>query len=151
MNKTAILIKHPHRSENLDGDVLLVTPVSWQIFGFSIYVIVSVGAIFISIASYARIETVTGSIAPAAGVASVVPTRSGVIAALPVQEGQQVQAGAELATVRAEEDSASGMTAAERIQAAIAQQDASLVMQSGQVEAAAQAQLRQLAAQREAS
>jgi membrane fusion protein len=103
---------------------------------------------FLGFATYSRIETVTGTIAPATGVAAIVPGRSGVISGLSVQDGQIVAAGAELAAVRAEEDSATGVPPAAQIEAAMTRQDASLAAQIGATRAAAQAQLSQLVAQR---
>jgi membrane fusion protein len=134
-------------SGRFTGDVLIAVPTSWQVIGYLLGGSVIVAAIFLSLASYARIETVSGTIVPAAGVVSIIPTRSGVIAVLPIHEGQDVKAGAELASIRAEEDGVGDVTAAARIEAAIARQDASLAIQSDQTAAAAEAQLRQIAAQ----
>ncbi|TXI80787.1 MAG: HlyD family efflux transporter periplasmic adaptor subunit, partial [Cupriavidus sp.] len=62
--------------------------------------------------------------------------------------GAYVTAGAELAAIRAEEDSASGVSAAARLEEAISRQDASLVAQTAASQAAANAQVSQLTAQR---
>lgn len=136
------------RSDRLSGNVSIAVPLSWQAIGYLIGGSVIAGISFLAFANYARIETVSGTIAPAAGVSTIIPMRSGVITALPAQDGQDVPAGAVLASIKAEEDSASGPTGAARIEAAIAQQDTELAMQSGAVAAAARAQLRQLAVQR---
>jgi membrane fusion protein len=138
-----------HKSGSLLGNVVIWVPLSRHVIGYLIAGGVAGGAVFLSLASYARIEVVSGTIAPAAGLATIMPTRSGVIASLPVHEEQDVQAGAELASIRAEEDSASGTTAASRIQTAIALQDTNLAVQLTQTEAAAQAKLGQPAAQRD--
>lgn len=109
---------------------------------------VLIGVAFLSLASYSRVETVTGTITPDTGVSSILPTRSGVIASLSVRDGQQVEAGTELASIRAEEDSANGVSAAAQIEAAVSRQDASLATQMAASNAAANAQIRQLAEQR---
>ena len=136
------------RSDRLAGDVAVAVPVRWQVIGYFLFGSVAVALLFLSLANYARVETATGTIMPDKGVSSGVPTRAGVIAALDVRDGQDVAAGAALATVRAEEDSADGRSTAEQVQAAVSQQDASLAAQMTASSSAADAQLRQLAAQR---
>lgn len=132
----------------MSGDVAIVVPVTWQSIGFLIFGGVAAGVLFLSLASYSRVETVDGTIAPDAGVSSILPTRAGVIATLAVQDGQSVAAGAELATIRAEEDGAATLSPAALVEAAITQQDASLAAQSNAAQASAVAQTSQLAAQR---
>jgi membrane fusion protein len=132
----------------LYGGVAVAVPVAWQSIGFLIFGGVAAGFLFLSLASYSRVETVTGIIIPDTGVSNIVPTRAGVIAALPVRDGQNVQAGAELATIRAEEDGAAARSPAALVEAAIARQDASLVAQSNAAQASAVAQVSQLLAQK---
>ena len=103
---------------------------------------------FLSLATYSRVETAVGTITPDAGISTIVPTRTGVIASLAVRDGQIVPAGAELASIRAEEDGANSLSPASLVQEAIAQQDASLAAQSNASLASAQAQAAQLATQR---
>ena len=136
------------QQNRLTGDVAIAVPVAWQSIGFLIFGGVAAGVMFLSLASYSRVETVTGTITPDAGVASIVPSRTGVIAALSVRDGQNVSAGAELATIRAEEDGATTLSSAALVEAAIARQDASLAAQSDAAQASAAAQASQLAAQR---
>ena len=131
----------------LSGDVAIAVPVSWQSVGYLIFGGIIAGVLFLSLASYSRVETVTGSITPDAGVSAIVPTRVGVITALAVRDGQEVAAGAELATIRAEEDGAATQSPGARVELAIARQDASLAAQSEAAQASAQAQAAQLAAQ----
>lgn len=135
------------RSDRLSGDVALAVPVAWQSVGYLIFGGVAAGLLFLSLASYSRVETVNGQIVPDSGVSSILPTRSGIVAGLVVHDGQKVVAGAELASIRAEEDSATNTSPAALVEAAIARQDASLTLQSDAVGAAASAQQGQLAAQ----
>lgn len=144
MFRPEAIAKHHNR---LIGEVAIAVPVAWQGIGLLIFFGVAAGVLFLSLASYSRVETVTGTIVPDAGVSSIVSTRAGVIAALAVQEGQSVAAGAELATVRTEEDGAAMFSPAALVEAAIAQQDASLAAQSSAAQASAAAQASQLAAQ----
>lgn len=126
----------------------MAVPVQWQTIGLLIFGSVAAALLFLALAPYARVETVAGTIVPDKGVSAIVPARAGIIAALPVREGQEVSAGAELAVIRAEEDSIGGRPAAARIADAIQAQDASLAAQIDASKSAADAQVRQLAAQR---
>ena len=123
-------------------------PVSWQVIGVLIFGGVTAGVLFLSLATYARVEISTGLIMPDRGVAAIIAQRAGVIASIAARDGDIVPAGAELATIRAEEDGASARSPAALVQSAIAQQDASLAAQSDASLASAQAQISQLAAQR---
>lgn len=134
--------------DRLSGDVVIAVPIAWQAIGYLLLFGVVTASAFLYFASYSRVETVLGMIIPDSGVSAIVPTRNGVIAALLVKEGQYVQTGAGLATVRAEEDSAAGLSPAALIEAAVGRQDASLAAQMTASAAAADAQMRQLAAQR---
>lgn len=71
----------------LSGDVTVAVPVAWQSIGYLIFGGVAAGVLFLSLASYSRVETVAGTITPDAGVSAIVPTCTGVIAALAVREG----------------------------------------------------------------
>jgi membrane fusion protein len=137
-----------YRGDRLSGDVAIAVPLPWQSIGFLIFGGVSLGVLFLSLASYSRVETVTGIITPNTGVSNIVPTRAGLIASLAVRDGQNVLAGTALATIRAEEDGAAAQSPAALVQSAIDRQDASLAAQSDASLAAAQAQSAQLAAQR---
>lgn len=136
------------KPDRLFGEVNIAVPVTWQAIGYLLFGSVAAGAVFLSLASYSRVETASGKIVPQAGVAQILPTRPGTITALPVIEGRQVILGQELATIRAEEDGPQALSPAAQIEAAIARQDASLSAQAAAAETSAQAQLAQLAAQR---
>ncbi|HEX8063269.1 MAG TPA: HlyD family efflux transporter periplasmic adaptor subunit [Allosphingosinicella sp.] len=66
-----------------------------------------------------------------------------------MNEGQLIPDNIVLASIRAEEDSGDGLSAAARVEAALRQEGASLSRQSGEIGTAARSQLNQLAAQRE--
>ncbi|WP_374284690.1 HlyD family efflux transporter periplasmic adaptor subunit [Novosphingobium sp.] len=134
--------------EGAFGDVAIAVPVAWQSVSLLIAGGVTAALLFLSLATYSRVETATGTITPDTGISAIVPSRFGVIASLAVHDGQLVPAGTELAAIRAEEDGAALQSPASLVQAAIAQQDASLAAQSNASLASAQAQASQLAAQR---
>lgn len=138
------------RSNGLMGNVSIVVPMSWQIISGVLFGSIVAALLFLSVATYSRVEVASGTVVPAGGVVSIMPTRSGVVTRIAVHEGQNVPAGAELASIRAEEDSGDGASAAARVQAALLQEGASLSVQAGAFDAAAQAQLNQVTAQREA-
>lgn len=95
---------------------------------------------FLSLASYSRIEVASGTVAPDKGVAALIPPRAGVVTDVAVREGQMVNAGTVLLQVKAEEDLASGSSAAGQITAALAQQDRNISTQINAGGAASAAQ-----------
>ncbi|MEQ1640453.1 MAG: HlyD family efflux transporter periplasmic adaptor subunit [Novosphingobium sp.] len=137
-----------YRKDRLSGDISVAVPVSWQGIGFLTFVGIAASLAFLSLASYSRTETVSGIITPDTGASIILPTRVGVIAGLAIQDGQSVIAGAELATVRVEEDGAFGVSPSGMVEQAIARQDASLAAQAEAVGSSARAQLAQIEAQR---
>ncbi|WP_185739798.1 hypothetical protein [Sphingorhabdus wooponensis] len=54
----------------------IAVPVAWQSIGFLIFGSVALGVLFLSLASYSRVETVTGIITPNTGVSNIIPTHS---------------------------------------------------------------------------
>ncbi len=112
-----------HRADRLHGSVSIATPLAWQVIGFLLLIALVVTVGFLSTATYSRVETVGGTVTLDKGVATLMPSRAGVIAALYVAEGQRVHAGEVLARVRSEEDMISGNTAPTRIRTALGKQD----------------------------
>jgi membrane fusion protein len=135
------------KKDRLSGSVSIAVPLSWQAIGYLIFGSLIVAITFLSLATYSRVETVTGAIVPDKGVAAIIPTRPGTITEVLVEDGEQVAKGATLVAIRAEEDSASGLSAAALTEQAIAQQDASLIAQMSAAERAAAAQQSQLLSQ----
>lgn len=102
---------------------------------------------FLMMTSYARVEIVPGQIALDRGVATILPSRSGIVTSVEVAEGQHVDVGQRLAVVRAEENLLYGSTAPERIYGAIETQTAHLIELERLVLDAARAKQSQLEAQ----
>ncbi len=136
-----------HRADRLQGDVSLAVPVSWQIIGFLLLTALVVALAFLGTASYSRAETVAGAIALDRGVASIVPSRPGIVADLPAREGQRVAAGDPLVAIRSEEDMPGGRTAPRRIMEALQEQDSRLASQTSLVMSAAGAERDRIASQ----
>lgn len=135
------------KKDRLSGSVSIAVPLSWQAIGLLIFGSLVVAITFLSLASYSRVETVTGAIVPDKGIAAIIPTRPGTIAEVLVSDGEKVASGTTLVAIRAEEDSASGLSAAALTEQAIAQQDASLIAQQAAAARAAAAQQGQLLTQ----
>jgi membrane fusion protein len=136
-----------HRQDRLQGDVSIAVPVSWQVIGYTLLGALVIALGFLFTANYSRVETVTGAIVLDKGVASIVPSRAGVVSELLVREGQRVQRGAPLARVRSEEDMAGGGTGPRRILEALKERDRRLASQTALLGSAAAAEQSRLSAQ----
>lgn len=135
-----------HR-DRLTGEVVIAVPVSWNAISYLIFSGLSAGLLFLSLATYSRVETALGTVTPDKGVSAIFPTRIGTVVELAVTDGQRVEAGDVLVQIRTEQDSAQGPSSAEQVERAIARQDASLSLQIDAANAAASAQQSQLVAQ----
>jgi len=128
------------RADRLQGDVSLAVPMSWQIVGYLLLTSLAVALLFLSSASYSRVEVVSGAIVLDRGLASIVPTRSGTVIALSAREGQRVQEGSDLVEIRSEEAMSGGGSGPRRVLKALEQQDATLASQSAMMSDAANAE-----------
>lgn len=135
------------RADRLHGDVALAVPVSWQIIGYTLLAALIAALLFLSFASYSRVETVGGAIVLDRGLASIVPTRPGIVTTLGAREGQRVEAGAELVEIRSEEAMAGGGSGPRRVMVALERQDETLAGQSSMMMNAAAAERARLAEQ----
>jgi membrane fusion protein len=135
------------RADRLHGEVSINVPVSWQLIGFGLIAVLAVALVFLFTASYSRVETVAGAVVLDRGVAAIIPSRQGIVVALPAREGQRVRAGDRLAEIRSEEDAAAGRTAPSRIIEALEEQDQRLVSQTSLMMDAAGAERARLGAQ----
>lgn len=135
------------RADRLQGDVSLAVPVSWQIIGFMLFTVLVAALGFLGTASYSRTEMVAGAIVLDRGVATIVPSRPGIVAEIAAREGQQVAVGDPLVAIRSEEDMTGGRTAPRRIMEALEEQDSRLDRQTSLVMSAADAERGRLTAQ----
>lgn len=133
-----------HQRERLSGDVIIAIPPSWQSLGVLFFVSVAAVLAFLAWADYSRTETVGGTIVPDLGVASVVPTRPGVISHIEVRDGDVVSQGDRLFSVRSEADSADGIPTSAKVEAAVEKQDSGLATQMAETSAAFNLQLSQI-------
>jgi len=136
-----------HRADRLHGDVSIAVPISWQVIGYTLLAALATALAFLFTATYSRVETVAGSVVLDKGVATILPSRAGVVAGLPAREGQRVRAGDPLVRVRSEEDMAGGGTAPRRIIDALREQDRRLASQTSLMGNAAAAEQSRLSEQ----
>jgi len=136
-----------YRADRLHGSVTIATPVAWQVIGFLLLAALIATVTFLSLASYARVQTVSGAIALDKGVATIMPSRAGIVDGIAVSEGERVRAGQKLAVVRAEESLIAGATAPDRIGDALNREDAQLAEQRRLLLGAADADQKRLKAQ----
>ncbi|MEA1083691.1 HlyD family efflux transporter periplasmic adaptor subunit [Sphingomonas sp. CD22] len=102
---------------------------------------------FLFAGSYARVETVVGQIEPDLGAAQIVPSRAGIVTAIPAKEGEHVRAASPLVSVRVEEIGRAGGTGPTQVLTALGEQDAQLAAQQRSTLAGAGATRQRLAAQ----
>ena len=101
------------QTHRLEGDVFVGVPAAWQSIGFLLGAALVAAVAFLTFADYARVANATGLIVPDKGVAVVTPPRPGTIGDMAVADGDAVEEGDILMTVRAEEflESGEGATA----------------------------------------
>jgi membrane fusion protein len=90
------------------GQVALLQPVSTKVMSWFIAAVVSLVVVFLFLGQYARKETVTGYLTPAAGTAKIFASRQGTIAEIYVKEGQQVEKEQPLLAVETSQIAANG-------------------------------------------
>lgn len=96
------------QSARLDGDVIIALPVSAGLLTVVALCVVIFVVVFLSLASFNRKETVSGYLKPDVGLAKVASSRSGVVQHIFVDDGQQVQAGDQLALINIPEHLSAG-------------------------------------------
>ena len=104
------------------GEVVSLQPVSSTILSWSLASLVVFILCFLSIAQYARKETVTGYLTPTAGMAKIFVPQMGFIKELHVKEGQEVAEGDPLLTVVTSQITADGNDVNATVLAVLAQQ-----------------------------
>src|SRR6267143_267096 len=104
------------------GEVVSLQPISSMILSSTLAGLVALILVFISIAQYARKETVTGYLTPSFGTVKILVPQQGFIKELHVKEGQEVAEGDPLLTIVTSQISANGDDVNATVLAALAQQ-----------------------------
>jgi membrane fusion protein len=108
--------------DRLHGEVVLVPPLSWQIIGIFLLLVVAAAGIFLATATYGKATVLQGEITGNKGLVRAVAPQDGIVLEVLVREGQRVRAGTPLARISvATSDGAASLQ--ERRAAAIARQD----------------------------
>ncbi len=129
------------------GRVVPLQPTSTRFMVWFVTAAVAAVIVFLFFAQYARKETVTGYITPAAGTARVTAPRPGIISAVHVSQGQQVEEGQPLLTVTVSQVAATGEDVDATILATLERQRESLQRQIAAEERRAQSEENRLKAQ----
>src|SRR3977135_2047772 len=90
------------------GDVAMLQPLLTKVLTWFFTVAVALVIVFVSLAQYARKETVVGYLSPASGTARIFVPRQGTIEAIHVEQGQEVQERQPLLTIATNEVAAAG-------------------------------------------
>jgi membrane fusion protein len=97
-------------------------PVSWRILTSFLALMAAISVAFVTSAGYARKDTAVGALAPVTGAVQIVPVRAGVVAQLPVKEGDRVEAGQVLLTLDSRQTLEGGGTLEASLTDALARQ-----------------------------
>jgi membrane fusion protein len=108
------------------GDVSALQPVSTKMLSWFLVGITTGMIAFISIAQYARKETVIGYLTPTKGTAKIFAERRGVIREVHVREGETVPAGKSLLTIKTDQIAADGADLNAELLATLTSQKAAL-------------------------
>lgn len=130
-----------HQAVRLDGAISLAVPLGWHIIGYFLFAMVTVALVFLCFATYSKSIEVTGVIAPAAGVVTILPQRAGVVSNVMVVEGQSVARGTPLAVVATGQYASDGSDYSSRMNEAIERREESLSRQSAQTSDAQTAEM----------
>lgn len=96
------------QNDRLHGEVVLTQPLSTKLFAGSLFGIIAIAAVWVSVGTYARIETVPGMLVTSVPSAKVVALQPGVVSELPVQEGQLVRKGDRLLVINSDREATGG-------------------------------------------
>ena len=136
------------KTARIEGGAFIAIPIAWTTVALFLAITLVAITGFLASASYARVETVTGIIEPDKGMALITPTRSGVLVSVALNEGERVTKGQLLVEIRTEEDAVGDLAPTQQLRQALTDQDANIASQIKASQAAASAQLDQLAAQK---
>src|SRR5271166_2818054 len=89
-----------HARGRLNGDVVLVAPLPHRLLGLLLAGVVFVALTFAGWATYARKASVTGWLVPDNGFIRATAPTVGLVAAVFVKEGEQVEQGQRLAEIK---------------------------------------------------
>lgn len=110
------------RRGRLEGNILIIAPVSWQLITAGICALIAVLLFFLASADYQRTQSAPGKIVVRDGVTILYATKAGQIAKMIASEGKAVRKNQELAVIDYDQAGRSGFTGAKVEQAILRQQ-----------------------------
>ena len=111
------------KRQKLHGGVFLIQPLSFPALGLLILSIASFSVILLLTGSYARSENVIGHLVPSKGLVKIQAARFGTLASIYVREGDKIESGQKLATIKVSNNALDGASFADKALAALARQD----------------------------
>lgn len=99
------------RKNRLHGEIILAQPVRSQVLAGLLFLLIALIGFWIALGNYTRTETAPGILVTDAASAKIVAIRPGQIVELNVKEGDLVQYGQRLATIRVEQSNEAGGSA----------------------------------------
>ncbi len=96
------------RKQRLYGDVVLTQALSTRVMGLALFAIIAIAVTWVSLGTYARIETVPGILVTDIPSTKIVATAPGIVTALTAQEGQLVKQGDRIAVISLDRRAISG-------------------------------------------
>ncbi len=100
--------------DRLHGEVIFTQPISTKLFAGALFVVLAIAVIWVSVGSYARIETVPGILVTDVPSAKVMAIQPGLVVDLNVEEGQVVNQGDTLLIINSDRQTAAGGDVASR-------------------------------------
>lgn len=95
-------------SDRLHGDVVFSQPLSTRMMAGSLFLILAIAGVWLTIGNYARVETVPGILVTTQPSAKIVAPQQGRVSELAIQEGQYVAAGDVLLVVHSDRQTSTG-------------------------------------------
>lgn len=99
-----------HQRERLWGDILLTQPLSLRVLTGVVAMALIALALYLTLGTYTRKETVQGYLSPAEGLVEVHVSQHGTVTSLDVKAGDRVEKGAVLARISTDQVLESGVT-----------------------------------------
>ncbi|MEL6237745.1 MAG: HlyD family efflux transporter periplasmic adaptor subunit [Pseudomonadota bacterium] len=139
-------------SNGLHGEVVFSQPLSTKLMAAALFAVIAGFGTWVTLGTYARVETVPGILVTEATTAKVIAQQPGIVAELMVREGDLVERGARMLVIDSDRQVASGGDVAGRSLGALAARQqlgaAQIVMAQGRARAE-QARLREAIASSE--
>ncbi|WP_205412247.1 HlyD family secretion protein [Sphingomonas crusticola] len=96
------------QQRRLQGEILIGAAPRWYLAGYGVIAVLVLAALFLSLATYSRTETVSGWLVPQSGLSRLGAAEGGVVEEIYLAEGAEVRAGTAIALLRLSRQSRGG-------------------------------------------